>query len=293
MTTAAVLFFTASLADSSPAQAASSVSTIETGPVSTGVEWAAAGVLLLLLAAVVTIVLRRIFGHPDGWREGLLTFGLRGYCSMVFGQHVSHTSTVPGEGAALVVANHRSPVDPLLMHSAASFQFEGRDQRVIEWITAREYAEVGGPVGWICRVARSIPVDRGGNDMAAVKEALKRLKQGRIVGIFPEGRINRDGGLLEFNPGLAFIAARAGVPVIPAYIDEAPSGETMIEPFLTPTKSYVRFGEPLDFTHMKRPTAVERLEIAATIREAVLAMMPQEKRTPNRPELAVVQEPAA
>ena len=256
------------------------------------VEWLAIGVLVAIAGVIAWLVLRRIVRHPDGWRPGLLTFGLRGYCAAMFGQHVRHASTVPAKGAALVVANHRSPVDPLLMHAAASFQAEGRSERIIEWLTAREYAKIGGPVGWICDVARSIPVDRGGNDMAAVKEAMKRLKNGHVVGIFPEGKINTGSGLLEFNPGLAFIAARSRVPVIPAYIDDAPAGSSMVEPFVTPTRSRVTFGEPLDFTHIKRPTAVQRIEITQQIRDAILALMPPEKRGSDPvPEPSEVAEP--
>ena len=256
-------------------------------------ELLAVAVLAAVAAAVAGVVAYRIVSHPDGWRPGLLTFGLRGYTATMFGQQVAHQSTVPAEGAALVVANHRSPVDPLVMHAAASFQHEGRGERIIEWITAREYAEVGGPVGWICRVARSIPVDRGGNDMAAVKEALKRLKEGRIVGIFPEGKINTGDGLLAFNPGLAFIATRAKVPVIPAYIHDAPGGRSMVEPFLTPSDSHIVFGEPLDFSDFRRPTAKQREEITARIREAVLELMPPDRRGDEPAPLHIAEDDAA
>lgn len=274
-------------------------------PLADSTDWLAAGVLAAIALAIAGRLLWLVFSHPDTWRQGALTVLLRAFCATVFGQHVRHTSTIPGHGAALVVANHRSPTDPLIMHAAASFQ-DGRGladaapkkdqpvrrpdptsrrQRVVEWITAREYVEIGGPIEWICRAAFSIPVDRGGNDMAAVKEALKRLKAGRIIGIFPEGKINVGEGLLEFNPGLAFIAARGGVPVIPAYINDAPGGPamtTMVQPFLTPTTASVTFGQPLDFTHMRKPTAHQRLEITDQIREAIIAIMPPEKRAATR-----------
>ena len=264
-------------------------------PLAIGVDAAAIAVLLTFAAAIVGVVVWRIVSHPDGWRPGLLTVGLRGYTALFFRQHVAHESTVPGSGGALVVANHRSPTDPLIMHAAASFQAEGRRHRIVEWLTAREYSEVSGPIGWICRVARSIPVDRGGNDMTAVKAAMRRLKDGHIVGIFPEGKINTGRGLLEFNPGLAFIATRAQVPVVPCYIDGAPGGSSMVEPFLTPARVRVRFGEPLDFSHLRRPTAKQREEITLAIRRAIEALMPEDERDPPpaATELSVVDPTAA
>ena len=245
------------------------------------IETVALCIVLGLSLLVVARVVGKIVSHPDGWRPGLLTFGLRAYCAIFFRVKVRHVSTVPGEGAALVVANHRSPVDPLLMHAAASFQPDGSRQRIVEWLTAKEYCSLPGPIGWITRVARSIPVDREGNDMASVKEAMRRLKEGRIVGIFPEGRINTGEGLLPFNPGLAFLATRGGVPVIPAYIDEAPGGADlngMVQPFLTRTTAHVRFGPPLDYSHLKRPTAQQREQITCEIREAIIALMPPDKQ---------------
>ena len=63
---------------------------------------------------------------------------------------------------------------------------------------------------------RAIPVDRDGEDMEATKVALRRMRAGCTVGIFPEGRINFGPGLLPPNPGVAWLALKAGRPVIPA-----------------------------------------------------------------------------
>ena len=253
--------------------------------VTTGTETVAFLTLVVLAAVPAAWLAYRILSHPNTWRQGFLTVALRAFCATMFRQHVRHVSTVPSEGGALVVANHRSPTDPLIMHAAASFQREGSWQRVVEWITAREYVEIGGPIGWICRAAFSIPVDRGGNDMAAVKEAMKRLKAGRVIGIFPEGKINVGEGLLPFNPGLSFLATRGGVPVIPAFIEDAPGGpamKSMVQPFLTPTTARVRFGEPIDYSHIRRPTAKQRDEITDEIREAIIALMPPSKQRQTR-----------
>lgn len=65
---------------------------------------------------------------------------------------------------------------------------------------------------------QSIPVDRNGRDIGPTREAIRRLERGDLIGIFPEGGINMGEGLREANPGIAFLALKAGVPVIPVYI---------------------------------------------------------------------------
>jgi 1-acyl-sn-glycerol-3-phosphate acyltransferase len=86
--------------------------------------------------------------------------------------------------------------------------------------------------------------------MEATKVALRRMRAGYTVGIFPEGRINFGPGLLPTNPGVACLALNAGRPVIPAYIHGAPQVESksMVAPFLTRSRVRVDFGPPVDLS---------------------------------------------
>lgn len=63
-----------------------------------------------------------------------------------------------------------------------------------------------------------IPIDRGHGDIVAVKTAIKAVRNGSMVGIFPEGTRSKNGSILEFNEGAALIALRGEVPVVPVYI---------------------------------------------------------------------------
>lgn len=68
------------------------------------------------------------------------------------------------------------------------------------------------------RHLHTISIARGKGDLAAIKTALAALKEGKMLGIFPEGTRSTDGSILPFNQGTALMAIRADVPVIPVYI---------------------------------------------------------------------------
>jgi 1-acyl-sn-glycerol-3-phosphate acyltransferase len=84
--------------------------------------------------------------------------------------------------------------------------------------------------------------------MGAVKMAARRLKQGRLVGVFPEGRINPGTELLPGSPGVAWLALHARVPVYPVYIHGAPQGEHMVQPFHTFSRVRVNYGSAVDLS---------------------------------------------
>lgn len=154
----------------------------------------------------------------------------------------------PEDGPALIIANHRSPVDPLLLWFNLHRAGPRRRIRAINFMMAREYY-VQPALNWMYRALRSIPVDRSRQDIAAAREALRRLKAGELLGIFPEGRINSGNELLEAGgSGAAYLALRAKVPVYPVYIHNAPRGSSMVTSFFTPSRVRVIYGEPIDLT---------------------------------------------
>lgn len=173
----------------------------------------------------------------------LLTFlaGLnRLYLTVWFRWSSNGSAPLPDEGPAIVVANHTSPLDPMILQC-------GTD-RLIVFMMAREYFEAPA-LRWFFRLVRSIPVNRTGRDTAATKAALRALDRGDVLGIFPEGRINTTGrGLLDPRPGVALIALRRQVPVIPAYVEGAPLGTTMVQPFFKRAKVRVTYGRPIDLS---------------------------------------------
>lgn len=209
-----------------------------------------AGLLTLAIycGIAVAICVRGIRASSGGWQLWILHIIARFHTTFFFRQRIAAECPLPAHGGALILANHRSPVDPMLMFSSSQLKRDGLHLRPVEFLTAVEYCDLGGPLGFITRHMDVIPVARSGRDMGPVKEALRRIRNGRLVGVFPEGRINTDSGLLPGNPGVAWLALHSQAPVYPVFLHDAPQGKSMVEPFVTFCRVDVSFGDPVDLT---------------------------------------------
>lgn len=147
------------------------------------------------------------------------------------------TGHVPGEGGLIVAANHASYLDPLVL--GAVFP------RPVRFMMMRSYYEPWY-LRWFCAPMGAIPIDtEGGIQLGSIKRALRALEEGEVVGIFPEGARSPDGSLRPFERGVALLAARAGVPVVPAFIDGARRAMPIGSALIRPRKIRIVLGEPL------------------------------------------------
>jgi len=169
------------------------------------------------------------------------------YVGLFFHWRANRRCPFPDEGAAIILANHRSPVDPLLIWMNNHLGRRSRRPRVIGFLMAREYYETRG-LRWLCRAMECIPVERGGRGMRPALAALERLKQGHMLGVFPEGRINTAVDLLEGDTGIAWLALHAQVPVFPVFLQNSPRGKSMTASFFTLSRVRVIYGEPIDLS---------------------------------------------
>ena len=214
-------------------------------------EFTAIATLALYLALAAAVVVRAALRCEHDWRLWLLHVVARSYTPLVFRQRIRQRCPFPARGGALIIVNHRSPVDPILVFSGSPHKTDGYQVRRLEFLTASEYCAFGGFPGFVTRTMRCIPVDRDGRDMGPVKEALRRLKGGRLVGIFPEGRINEgnDGrNLLPGNPGVAWLALHSRLPVYPVFIHAAPQGANIVEPFHRFSRVRLAYGPAIDLS---------------------------------------------
>jgi 1-acyl-sn-glycerol-3-phosphate acyltransferase len=118
---------------------------------------------------------------------------------------------LPASGAAIVVSNHVSGLDALVMIAAS--------RRPLHFLIAREQYERFG-LRWLFRAAGCIPVDRSGRPEKAFRDALKMLQQGHVVALFPHGRIHLDHEPpVKLKAGVVRLARLAGCPVYPFRID--------------------------------------------------------------------------
>jgi len=125
------------------------------------------------------------------------------------------TANVPAEGGALLVSNHVTRLDALLIGSVL--------RRDVRFVMSREIYGIR----WlhpIFRQWKAIPIsprDRPRQVLAALKEARGALLAGRLVCIFAEGAMTRNGNLFGFRPGLEKIVRGTGCPVVPVFIGGA------------------------------------------------------------------------
>jgi 1-acyl-sn-glycerol-3-phosphate acyltransferase len=207
--------------------------------------WARAFLSAYACAALVVVGVQ-VWRFDEGWRVWLLWVVQRIYVPLMFHWRANGRCRFPAHGAGLVIANHRSPVDPLMLWQNNHLGRNGTQRcRIVSFLMAREYNDVP-VVGWVCRTMRVIPVARDGHDSRPVRQAFALLREGRLVGVFPEGRINRDDTLAPADTGIAWLALRAGVPVYPVFIEGSPNGKTMVQPFFTPSRVRLIYGEPID-----------------------------------------------
>lgn len=201
-----------------------------------------AAILFLLLVAALLIGwgLLKFRNSPYTWPQTILWLPGLILVRIRWRAKLPPELPLPKDEGAVLVSNHRSSIDPFFVQVMA--------HRDIHWMVAKEYCD-SPKFGWFLRIVEVIPTNRGGIDTAATKLAIRYLKEGKIVGMFPEGRINMtDELLLPARPGAAMIALKAGVPILPCYIAGSPYDRTAWSPFLMTARATVRFGKPIDLS---------------------------------------------
>ena len=111
----------------------------------------------------------------------------------------------------IVMSNHKSLLDPFaLAYPCKKYE--------IRFVGKKELSK-GKLASWIMEKMHMIPVNRHHTDLAAMRKCTKALKEGRVLGIFPEGTRHQPELMAEVETGVAVLALRAGVPLLPVYID--------------------------------------------------------------------------
>ena len=128
----------------------------------------------------------------------------------LIGMKVYGEEHIPDKGPFIIVCNHASYFDPPLVGTAVR-------HHLIHFM-AKEELFRNPLMNWFLRYVHTFPVHRGRIDRRAVMESFRVLKQGEVLGIFPEGTSKDQGILGKFHDGFAGIAMKAGVPVLPAAV---------------------------------------------------------------------------
>src|SRR4051812_48521774 len=162
---------------------------------------------------------------------------------LLYRVRTSGTENVPATGGAILIANHLSYVDVIVLQLACPrpLRFIGYKGLGRHWF-----------FDWVFRMSGVIPITSK-SSTEGVRLAVKALKAGEIVCVFPEGQISRTGQLMEIKKGFEVMARLAQVPVIPAAHDGlwgsifsfAGNKYLWKSPRLMPTPVFVAFGAPI------------------------------------------------
>lgn len=180
---------------------------------------------------------------------------VRAYYRLVWGVRATGMENMPASGGCVLSSNHIHARDPFVLATCV--------HRHLHFMAKAELFEnklVGGAI----RAIGAFPIHRGQSDLAAVRESMRLLGEGRVLGIFPQGTRSRENGQTHMEPGVALIALRAGVGVVPAYIDG---------PYRPFRKTRVVFGSLVTFEDLGRRVDRATLEVAtARIEKAIWSL---------------------
>lgn len=173
---------------------------------------------------------------PPGLLYRFLTFIIRLVFFINGGLHVSGKDNIPAEGGVIVASNHISYLDPPLLAAVLP--------RRATFI-ARKGLFTMPVLGWFIKHF-AFPVDRERTQPSTIKEAVKRLKSGEVIVMFPEGRRSETGELLEGKRGVGMVASMGNVPIVPTLILDSDKALPVGARWLKRAKISVIFGRPID-----------------------------------------------
>jgi 1-acyl-sn-glycerol-3-phosphate acyltransferase len=192
----------------------------------------------------------------------------RVYCRLMFRVGSPVVPPLSPAGPVLLVSDHSSLTDPLVLFATAG--------RPIRFLMAREFYDL--PVlNWIFQLYGCIPISRGQFEVGPVRAMLHALGQGDVVGVFPEGGIDKH-RKEEGYEGIGYVALKSGAPVVPVSIAwDRPRPAHLLRAMAAPARATVRYGAPLIFDH----TAGDSREQARTATDRILQAI-RELKAPEK-----------
>ena len=157
-----------------------------------------------------------------------------GLFKVVYNLMVHNADSIPENGRYVVVSNHISMGDVLILAISC--------KRQIYFMAKRELFSIPG-LAQLLRALGAFPVDRHGSAVSALKTAVKRLEEDKLIGLFPQGTRQRNKSVIdtEFKTGAAFCAFKGKAGFIPTYI------KTEGQRFRIFKRCDIYYGKPVDF----------------------------------------------
>jgi 1-acyl-sn-glycerol-3-phosphate acyltransferase len=204
--------------------------------------WAAILILIPIFALAFAVRWALAASTRDDILSGVVIRLMQVYSRIVHRLNVDGKAHIPdtkSPGPLIVVANHTAGVDPIFVQAACRFE--------IRWLMAQDMK-----VSWLDKVwdwSRIIFIDRSHKGGAAgLRQAINYVQSGGVIGIFPEGRIERPvETLFPFLPGIGMLIARTGARVLPIVIEDAPQVDPAWASLWTPSRATIRVMPIIDY----------------------------------------------
>ena len=134
----------------------------------------------------------------------------RGFSEIFYKYEVIGEENIPNEGNVIIAANHKSNLDPVFLAAAIR-------NREVAAIAKKELFNIK-PLGYILGKLNVIPINRDKPDVSTIKNILRAIKDGYVLGIFPEGTRSKGPGFGEAKAGLSVFAIKGKAMVVPISI---------------------------------------------------------------------------
>ncbi|MGI6684835.1 MAG: lysophospholipid acyltransferase family protein [Bacillota bacterium] len=190
----------------------------------------------------------------------------RGVCTIILNifsrWKIEGREHIPREGPIILVCNHVSYWDPVLVGCAMT--------REVRFMAKSELFSI--PIlNKILQVVGAFPIRRGHSDRTALRRAIKLLKDNEVIGVFPEGTRSKTGELLPFKSGINMLAYKTKCPILPMAVINS---RKVLIGWQYPVK--VVFGKPILFSYQdERPSGEALEELNEIIKQAVQDLLDQ------------------
>jgi 1-acyl-sn-glycerol-3-phosphate acyltransferase len=184
---------------------------------------------------------------------------------------------LPPSGPAIIIANHTCSADAAFLQTFA--------YRPLAHVMAREYYDDLPWLRWLFEYLGCVVVKRDGMDVGGIPWALRRLKEGRVLCIWPEGGlsgVNRERGR-RARSGVALLALHSDVPIYPVHISGGPRRHEVLPAWVLPSRAKIRHGPPIDLSAFRGRRITRPLieEVTRFLMQQIFDL--ETTREPDRP----------
>jgi 1-acyl-sn-glycerol-3-phosphate acyltransferase len=182
---------------------------------------------------------------------------------LFFRLKIEGKENIPKVGAFILASNHISYFDPPILAASCLF---GRG-RCLNFI-AKEELFKRKFFGWYITKLNAFPIKRKFGDIGAIRESIRRIKKGMPIVIFPEGERSPDGSVKEAFPGIALLATKTKIPIVPAFISGVEETLSVKSKSVKFNQVCVRFGKPIYFYDSEKHSYSEIVDkIMSSVKE--------------------------